>query len=182
MDGHPMLDALMLDPADRRRWLLIKALETASLTEALALARAAEDFISETVQETAHRAPNGFEPKPEAVDRMPLQTVVTPEMANKSSDALEGLSSLVSIDDVIRYLKQCGEDISETDNADELLAHANRKRASQGLPSFALLPCVPAQAARTGKPDQVKKVAPPRPPTARERAEWARSAVALPAA
>jgi hypothetical protein len=182
MDGHPMLDALMLEPADRRRWLLTKALETASLTEALALAQAAEDFISGTVQETAHRAPKSFEPKPGAAGRMPLQTVVTPEVASCSSKALEGLSSLVSIDDVGRYLKQRGEDVSETDNADELLARANRTRTCQGLPPFALLPAVPAPATRPDKPARPKKVAAPRPATARERAEWARRVVALPAA
>jgi hypothetical protein len=180
MDGHPMLDALMLDPADRRRWLLTKALETASLTEALALAQAAEDFISGTVQETAHRT-GVFELTPAALGRMPLQTLIAPEVGNKRSEALEGLSSLASMDDVVRYLRQCEEGaVSETDNADELLARANRKRASQGLPPFALLPAVPAPATRPDKPDQPKKV--PRPPNARERAEWARRVVALPAA
>jgi hypothetical protein len=184
MDGNPTLDTLMQDPADRRRWLLNKALETASLAEALALAQAAEDFISGTVQETVHHAPKGFEPKSGVAGRMPLQTVVTPEVASESAEVLEGLSSLlsslVSIEDVVRYLKQCGEDVSETDNADELLAGANHKRTIQGLPPFALLP--PAPAAQPAKPDREKKVAPPRLPTARERAEWARRAVALPAA
>jgi hypothetical protein len=180
MDGDPTLDALMQDPADRRRWLLNKALETASLAEALALAQAAEDFISGTVQETVHHAPKDFEPKPGVAGRMPLQTVVTPEVVSESAEVIEGLSSLASIEDVVRYLKQCGEDAAETDNADELLARANRKRMSQGLPSFALLP--PAPAAQPAKPDREKKVAPPRPPTARERAEWARRAVTLPAA
>jgi hypothetical protein len=176
MDGHPILDALMLEPADRRRWLLTKALETASLTEALALAQAAEDFISGTAQGNAHRA-GVFELTPAALGRMPL----SPEVGNKGSEALEGLSSLASMDDVVRYLRQCEEGaVSETDNADELLARANRKRASQGLPPFALLPAVPAPATRPDKPDQPKKV--PRPPNARERAEWARRVVALPAA
>jgi hypothetical protein len=176
MDGDPTLDALMQDPADRRRWLFTKALETASLAEALALAQAAEDFISGTVQETVHHAPKDFEPKPGVAVRMPLQTLVTPEVASESAEVLEGLSSLVSIEDVVRYLKQCGEDVSETDNADELVARANRKRMSQRLPPFALLPLAPA--AQPAKPDREKKVASPRPLTARERAEWARRTVA----
>jgi hypothetical protein len=180
MDGDPTLDALMQDPADRRRWLLNKALETASLAEALALAQAAEDFISGTVQETVHHAPKDFEPKPGPAGRIQLQAAVTPEVVSESAEVLEGLSSLVSIENVVSYLKQCGEDVLETDNADELLARANRKRMSQGLPPFVLLSRAPA--ARTNKPDQVKKVASPRPPTARERAEWARRAVTLPAA
>jgi hypothetical protein len=89
----------------------------------------------------------------------------------------------MAIDDVIRYLRQCDEDVaSETDDADALLALANRKRMSQGLPPFALLPAAPTPATQPGKPVRAKEAAPPRPPTARERAEWARRAVGLAAA
>jgi hypothetical protein len=155
MDGDLTLDALMQDPADRRRWLLIKALETAPLAEALWLAQAAEDFISGTVQEPLHHAPKGFEPEPRTADLVPLQTVVPLEVASKGSETFEGLSSLVSSDDIIGYLKQCGEDVSETDNADEWLARANRKRTSQGLPPFAMFP-PPAPAAQPAKSDRAK--------------------------
>ena len=51
-----MDDQLMLDPAYRRRWLLTKAMEIAPLGEALALAQAAEDFISGTAARTGDRA------------------------------------------------------------------------------------------------------------------------------
>jgi hypothetical protein len=185
MDGDPTLDPLMLAPADRRRWLLTKALESASLTEALSLAQAAEDFISGTPQEAiddlSELVPTGsFKPQSGTLEATPSCTPTTFGMGNQSSEALEGLTSLVSLDDVIRYLRQCDEDVaSETDNADELLARANRKRRSQGLPSFVLLPATPTPATRPAKPVRAKEVAPPRPPTARERAEWARRAVAL---
>jgi hypothetical protein len=168
MAGQSVLDLSMMDPRSRRRWLFTTALENAPLAEALSLAQAAEHFLSDESQETAHRMPEqtpaaAFELKPEA---------------------LEGLCSLVPMDAVIQYLRQCDEDVgSETDNTDELLARANRKRTSQGLLSFALLPVSPTQTTRSDKPPhQAKKAAPPRPPTARERAEWARRVVALPAA
>jgi hypothetical protein len=184
MDGHPTIDALMLDPADRRRWLLIKVLETASLAEALSLVQAAEDFLSGSPQEAVDRLSmtQVYKPQSRTLEAPPTRTPTTFETENQSSEALEGLTSLVSIDDVIQYLRQCDEDVaSETDNADALLARANRKRTSQGLPSFMLLPAAPTQATRTDKSVRAKEVA-PRPPTARERAEWARRAVALPAA
>src|SRR4029077_2281378 len=94
----------------------------------------------------------------------------------KMTEALAGLSSLAAIDDVILYLRQGGEDFAEDESADELLVSANLKRTEEGLPSFALLPTPPTKATR-----QPEKVTSPRPPSARERAEWARSAVALPA-
>jgi hypothetical protein len=186
MDGQSILDLSIMDPGRRRRWLFSKALENAPLAEALSLAQAAEDFLSRKAQETADRMPDqtpatGFELKPEPLAETPLRTLVTPEVRNgKLSEALEGLSSLASMDDVIRYLRQCDEDVTaETDSADELLTRANRKRTSQGLPPFALLPVSPTQATRPDKPRQEKGLAPPRPPTARERAEWARRVVAL---
>lgn len=188
MDGHPTVDALMLAPADRRRWLLMKALENASLAEALSLVQAAEDFLSGQPQEAIDRLPAlvptaSLKPQSGTLEATPTRTPTTFEMGNKSSEALEGLTSLVSIDDVIRYLRQCAENVaSETDNADALLARANHKRMSQGLPCFVLLPAAPAQATQPAKPVRAKEGASPRPPTARERAEWARRAVALPAA
>jgi hypothetical protein len=184
MDGQSTLELHLLEPADRRRWLLSKALETVSLAEALSLAQAAEDFLSGRASGTTDR-PSEITPavvanlKPGAPAKTPAQAPITPEVRNP--EALEGLSSLVSMDDVVRYLQQCGEGtVLETDNA-ELFARANRKRASQGLPPFALLRVDPDPAARPHKPDEPKKVAPPRLPNARERAEWARRVAALPA-
>jgi len=187
MDGHPTVDALTLAPVERRRWLLAKALEHASLAEALSLVQAAEDFLSGNPQEAIDRsgpAPTAsFTPQSGTLEATPLRTPTTFEMGNQSHEALEGFTSLVSIDDVIRYLRQCDADVvSDTDHADALLARANYKRRSQGLPSFVLLPASSTQATRPATPARAKEVAPPRPPTARERAEWARRAVALAAA
>jgi hypothetical protein len=185
MDGQSTLELHLLEPADRRRWLLSKALETVSLAEALSLAQAAEDFLSARVSGTMDRPPEitpavVANPKPGAPAKTPVQTPITPEGQNP--EALEGLSSLVSMDDVVRYLQQCGEGtVLETDNA-ELLARANCKRASQGLPPFVLLRVDPDPATRAQKPHRPKEVASPRPPTTRERAEWARRVAALPAA
>jgi hypothetical protein len=186
MEDQSMLDLSMLDLAGRRGWLLTKALEHASLGEALSLAQAAEDFLAGKAQGTADRLPKqtstaGSEPKP-GVSEKTLQTLAIPAVWNdKLAEAVEGLSSLVSMDDVVRYLRQCDEEVAlETDNVDELLARANRKRRSQGLPLFELLP-VPAQATQQDKPGRAQRIAPPRPPSARERAEWARRVVALPA-
>jgi hypothetical protein len=95
------------------------------------------------------------------------------------TEALAGLRSLVSIDDVLLYLrKDDGEVFAADGSADELLVRANLKRTGQGLPPFALLPTPPTKAMRQDEP---KKVTLPRPPSGRERAEWARSVLALPA-
>jgi hypothetical protein len=168
MDGQLMLDLSMMDLQSRRCWLFAKALENAPFAKALLLAQATEDFLSDEFQETA--------------DRMPEQTQAA--AFELKPEALEGLCSLVPMDAVIQYLKQCDEAVgSETDNSDELLARANRKRTSQGLLSFALSPVSPTQTTQPDKPPhQAKKAASRRPPTARERAEWAQRVVALPAA
>jgi hypothetical protein len=164
MDDQPMYDLSMLDPIDRRLWLLTKGLETTSFSKALALAQTAEDFLAGRAQRTTERA-----------------RACLPHVTLERSEALEGFSSLVSLDEVIRYLKECDEAVDAgTDNAEELLSRANRKRMNQGLPLFALLPGIPTQTKRQDKPEGMKKIAPPRPPSARERAEWARRVVALP--
>ena len=103
MDGHPTVDALMLAPADRRRWLLIKALENASLAEALSLAQTAEDFLSGKPQEAIDRLPGTevYKPQSETPEATPPRTLTTFETGNKSHEAVNGLTSLVSLDDVI---------------------------------------------------------------------------------
>ena len=187
-----MDDELMLNPASRRRWLLTKALEIAPLGQALALAQAAEDFISGTAARTDDRtspevatsAPT-FGAGPEA-QASPLGLLGAVPVRNDhpvknhrplvTTEALAGFSSMASIDDVIRYLRRGGEVFADNESADELLVCANLKRSEQGLPPFVLLPTPATKADRQDKPE---KVAPPRPPSTRERAEWARSVVAL---
>jgi hypothetical protein len=189
-----MDDELMLNPASRRHWLLAKALEAARLDEALALAQAAEDFISGTAARTDDRTSSAvmgsaptFGTEPEA-QPSPLGLLNVLPVSNDqpvkndrplvTTEALAGLSSLASIEDVILYLRRGGEVFADDESADELLARANGKRAEQGFPPFALLPTPPTKTTAREKPE---RVALPRPPSRRERAEWARSVVALPA-
>jgi hypothetical protein len=108
--------------------------------------------------------------------------------------ALDGLSSVVTMDDVVRYIRNGGETVvletggkflingCSTENAEGLLARANRMRTRERLPRFELLP-----GPNTDKAVTRHKSATPgtaavrRPPSARERAEWARQALVLPA-
>jgi|HubBroStandDraft_6_1064221.scaffolds.fasta_scaffold2296441_1 hypothetical protein len=57
MAGQSVFDLSMMDPRSRRFWLFTKALENAPFAEALALAQAAEHFLSDKSQETADRMP-----------------------------------------------------------------------------------------------------------------------------
>jgi len=99
-----------------------------------------------------------------------VQAPLLPLTPKRSEAFGRFFSSLVSLDEVIRYLKECDEAVdAETDNAEELLSRANRKRASQGLPLFTLLPGIPTQTKRRDKPERTKKVASPRPPPPREK-------------
>lgn len=185
--GEFMDDQLMLDPVKRRRWLLLKALEIAPLREAFALAQAADDFISGTAAQIADRTASEVMQAPifragletEKTQQRPSTAFGTNAGAMVGTEALAGLSSLVTFDDLIRYLRQGGEVFEEHEGAVELLARANLKRTGQGLPPFTLLPGTPAKAAVREKPNRAEKVAHSRPPTARERAEWARRVVAL---
>jgi hypothetical protein len=177
---------LMLDPARRRRWLLTKALEIAPLGEALALAQAAEDFISGTAARTGDRtfsevtgAPTVESTQLTSLSASSVRSNQPPggnDQPSRTTETLAGLSSLASIDDVTLYLRQSGEVFAENESADELLVRANLKRMEQGLPPFALLSMPPTKAMPLDKP---QKVTQPRPPSARERAEWARRVVAL---
>jgi hypothetical protein len=150
-----MVDPLTLDPADRRCWLLTKALEIAPLGEALALAQAAEDFVSGAAVRTRDctftevaQAP-AFGTGPEAIVTRPKPFSALPVSSNQppsKAGGLVGLSSLASIDDVILYLRQHDEVFAEDESADGLLLRANLKRTEQGLPPFALLPTPPSKA------------------------------------
>jgi hypothetical protein len=185
MDEH-----VMLDPVRRRSWLFAKASETAPLSEALALARAAESFITGTVEYSFEvtSAPI-FEmlPKTEKPQQETAPTFAAPnDQPLATTEALAGLSSLVSIDDVIRYLRQGGDVVlAETETTDELLARANLKRTEQGLPPFVLFPVSPSKTAQQGKGDQSKSATAPRPPAAprtpnrRERAATAKQLIAF---
>src|ERR1700743_3038769 len=80
-----MDDELMLNPASRRHWLLTKALEIATLRDALALAQAVEDFISGTAARTGDRTSSEvmrsvptFGMKPEAETPQPPLSSVLP--------------------------------------------------------------------------------------------------------
>jgi hypothetical protein len=99
---------------------------------------------------------------------------------------LVGLTSLVSIDQVIGYLRQGGDIVfAKSESTDELLARANLKRTEQGLPPFAFSPTSPSETVQQDKVDQVEKVAAarpaaaPRPLNARERAALARDMIGL---
>jgi hypothetical protein len=161
------------------------------MNEALAFAEAAEAFITGTMEQSLEvmSAPP-FE--------IPLKTdkslqITVPTFAAQdnrplaTTEALAGLMSLVSIEDVILYLQESGGVTpAETESADELLARANLKRAEQGLPPFTLFPASRSETAQHGMADKAKNVtalrppAAPRPPNARERAELARHVIAMP--
>jgi hypothetical protein len=171
----------MQDPAARRHWLLTKALEIAPLGEALALAQAAEEFLSGTAARdanyTSSEVVHGTRPDLNGTQPKLLNApAVNNDQPPKSTPSLAGLSSLVSIDDAIRYLRQAGEVVAEGESADRLLARANPKRIEQGLPPFALLPVAPTAPTPKAKPERATA---PRPLTAREREDYARSALAL---
>src|SRR5262249_44748420 len=182
-----MDEQLMLDPVRRRSWLFAKALETAPLSEALAFAEAAEVFITGAMEQgLAVTSAATFElpPKIKKQKKM-LNGATQSEHPLAMPDELSGLSSLVSIDDVVLSLRQRGEVVLDgSEGADELLARANLKRAEQGLPSFALLPASPSETVQRDKGNQAKEVtaarsaAVPRPLNARERNELARQLVA----
>jgi hypothetical protein len=179
-------DVLLNDPGYRRRWLLAKALEeNVSLAQALQLAQAAEEFLIGTASSiTASdwiRQSEATAPSDET-----NEITTTP-------GAFDALSSVVSIDDLVRYLEQRGEIVVRetsgkflvdgcfSENAEELLARANRMRTQQGLPRFALLSGVEiGKASERDRPALTGKAAPKRPPSARERAEWGRQVIALP--
>jgi hypothetical protein len=171
----------MLDPTARRQWLLTKALEIAPLREALAWARAAEDFLSGAAPRYANRTSSevvqGTQPNPNGTQpRLLSAPAVNNDQPVELTLSLAGLSSLVTVDDVTQYLRQAGEVVAEGESADRLLARANPRRMEQGLPPFALLPTTPTKPTPKAKPERATA---PRPLTARAREEYARSALAL---
>jgi len=190
MDEH-----LMLDPVRRRSWLFAKALETAPLREALAFAEAAEAFITGATEdglEVTSSPPFEIPPKTDKPQQITAPTFASQhDQPLATTEALAGLTSLASIDDVIRYLRQRGDVVpGETESADDLLTRANLKRAEQGLPSFALLPAAPSESVQRDRANQTKDVtaarpaavprppAAPRPLNARERNDLAKQLVA----
>lgn len=184
---------LLNDPGYRRRWLLSKALEgDIPLDKALELAQAAEEFLMGTASRASAAdwlsqlaAPPPAHDPGEDRKEDPKEIVTGP-------GAFDGLSSIVTLDDVVRYLKDSGETVvpetgdkflvngCSTENVDGLLERANRKRTRERLPRFALLPRPSTdKAVVREKPAMTEKVTVKRPPSARERAEWARQALAL---
>jgi hypothetical protein len=174
MDEH-----LMLDPMRRRNWLFAKALETAPLNEALAFAEAAEAFITGTMEqslEVTSASPFEMPPKTDKPQQKSVPTFTARDnQPLGTTGVLTGLTSLVSIEDVVLYLRQGGGVApAKTESADELLARANGNRAGQGLPPFTLFLASPSETAEQGKAVRAKNVtaprlsAAPRPPCARE--------------
>jgi len=179
-------DVLLNDPGYRRRWLLAKALEeNVSLAQALQLAQAAEEFLIGSASSIT------------AADWMRQSEATPPSDENNeittTPGAFDALSSVVSIDDVVRYLEQRGEIVVRetggkflvdgcfSENVEQLLGRANRIRTQQGLPRFALLSDVHiGKASERDRSASTEKAAPKRPPSARERAEWGRQVIALP--
>ena len=179
-------DVLLNDPGYRRRWLLAKALEeNVSLAQALQLAQAAEEFLIGSASSIT------------AADWMRQSEATPPSDENNeittTPGAFDALSSVVSIDDVVRYLEQRGEIVVRetggkflvdgcfSENVEQLLGRANRIRTQQGLPRFALLSDVDiGKASERDRSASTEKAAPKRPPSARERAEWGRQVIALP--
>jgi hypothetical protein len=184
------MDALLNDSGYRRRWLLTKALEEGvPLADALRLAQAAEKFLTGLESEIA--LPDWVNRPEAARQRDQQQEITTTPNAIEASDAL---SSVVSIDEVVRYLGQSGEVVVPeagdkflvggcfTESIEQLLIRANRIRTQQRLPPFACLPHVDSDnAVDRVKPGLTEKMALRRPPSARERAEWAQQVMALPA-
>lgn len=183
-------DVLLNDPGYRRGWLLSKALEgNIPLSKALQLAQAAEEFLTGTASRTTTSdwlsQLQVARPRDEGSD-------ARDEIA-ATSGAFDGLSSLVTLDDVVRYLRDNGETVvpetgdkflvngCSSENTGELLDRANRMRTREKLPRFALLPRLNTDKTVTrDKSPAVGKATVKRPPSARERAEWVRQALAFP--
>jgi hypothetical protein len=175
---------LLNNPGYRRRWLLTKALEeSVPLATALELARAAEEFL----MGAASIAAVSLIEEVEATRTSDDQEIAA------AIDTFDMLSSVVSIDELVTYVEKDGETVVPQrggnflvngrfdENAEELLTRANRIRARQGLPRFALISS--NDTGPTGEREKsgpAQKLVVKRPLSARERDVWARRAVALP--
>jgi hypothetical protein len=169
----------------RRRWLFTKALEeSVPLAAALELAQAAEEFL---MGAAACITAEGLTEEDEATRTSDDREIAV------AIGAVDTLSSVVSIDELVRYLEKAGETVvpqsggkflidgCSSENAEGLRGRANRIRARQGLPRFELIPS--DDTGPTGEREKsgpAQKLVAKRPPTARERADWARQVMALP--
>jgi hypothetical protein len=151
-------------PENLRWWLLCKALESASLEEALKLARAAIDFLmaapSEIGTEPAVEKPTPNLSAPEIseleVHPTSLEDEGTAADQPLSEDDLQllindRLAVLASNDDVVRYLRQRDDVVVSAGDRKflvngrlrlelgELVTRANRMRERHGKPRFELL-------------------------------------------
>jgi hypothetical protein len=161
MDANEVFDR----PAQRRWWLLNKALETASFDDAIRLAQAAEDFVfAGAGRIAAVPAAAGVE-LPPAEPAMPeaADAAAAPDEAAEEATTLSSyLSVLATPDDVVRYLRQrdnvvvsAGEGMYLVnarfrESLAELVRRANRMRSHQKLPPFELLPAAPLPALAVG--------------------------------
>jgi hypothetical protein len=131
-DGNVLNDDLLNDPARRRLWLIHKGLEHGPLTEALVLARAAEEFLTGGPGEFTpamtrpelplvsvdHRDISPAAPSLSEVEQTQKSAPVD-RIAGASPDAddlqvgdgvpsaaFDALVSVAGVDDVVRYLRQ----------------------------------------------------------------------------
>jgi hypothetical protein len=124
-------ESMFNEPARRRLWLINKALENASLAEALALAQATEAFLAGTpASEFGSTKPplhfvNPLDTPAESpqskVENPPLGPVVFDSVIATRPDggeqldttplATDGFVSIVGADDVVRYLRQCDDTV-----------------------------------------------------------------------
>jgi len=126
-------ESMFNEPARRRLWLINKALEHASLAEALALAQATEAFLTGTpANEFGPTKPplhfvNPLDTPAESpqskVEYPPLGPVefdsvvaTNPDDGGEQLDttplATDGFVSIVGADDVVRYLRQCDDTVA----------------------------------------------------------------------
>ena len=172
LQAIPDTERLYENPAARRAWLLLKALENLPLDKALEIAQVAERFLSGDPSEStgifSRRDPAKAVGLP-VTDGTPVAVsngIGIEDHGWQSADTMK-LTVLASIDDITRYLGQHGELITSKGNMfvvngqsevtrNELLDHANRTRVRQGLPTYALLPTPPVVS--------ITKKAEPRPP------------------
>jgi hypothetical protein len=193
LQAIPDTERLYENPAARRAWLLLKALENLPLDKALEIAQVAERFLSGDPSE--RRGTTGIFSRLDAKAVGLPATGETPvavpsgicieDHGWRSADPMN-LTVLASTDDITRYLGQHGDLIASKDNLfvvngqsevtlDELLARANRMRVRQGRLTYTLLPT--AAVVATANKAERRPPKPHQPPSRKEREQWARQVV-----
>src|SRR6185437_1107874 len=109
------LDTLFEDPVRRRGWLLEKALECHSLSEAVALAKSAEEFLSaaEVVDPVGRPHPA----RDEAAVELTAGGVQGADNNKLSvSGGADTLAVMAVVEDVVQYLRQRGASVLPKDH------------------------------------------------------------------